>query len=403
MGQDEAVNLEVRPLAADDADAARQLSFEAFGVPPTPPTEPARIDEPGRTSFGSFHDGVLVAKAVDRAYDSYFGGVAVPTAGIAGVTVAAEARGQGLLAPVLDALLRAARDRGAVVSGLFPTAPRIYRRFGYEVVTSLDTVEVPTSVLASVARPVSARTRRAVPGDFDAIRTVYDAWAVEQNGPLSRRGVSFPAGAEDFLGSYTGVTVAVDEAGSVCGYASWRRGEGFGEKAMIDVADLLATTADGYRALLSTIGSFSSVTAHTRLRVSGDDLVRSFLPTAHWRRTRTLPYMVRVVDVPTAFALRRYPPGLTADLAFRLTGDFLAENNTGYRIVVAGGRAECTITDSADPDRVLTPQGLSLAYAGAQSSANLRAAGHLTGGTAAEDQDWDAALGGRQVHIRDFY
>jgi predicted acetyltransferase len=113
--------------------------------------------------------------------------------------------------------------------------------------------------------------------------------------------------------------------------------------------------------------------------------------------------MIRVLDVPAAFALRRYPPGLTADLAFRLTGDFLAENNTGYRVAVAGGQAECTVDVGADPDRILTPQGLALAYAGTQSSANLRALGHLAGGTATEDLDWDAALGGRQVHIRDFY
>ena len=93
-----------------------------------------------------------MAKAIDRAFDSYFGGVAVPTSGIAGVTVAAESRGQGALTPLFDALLRAARDRGAVVSGLFPTAPRIYRRFGYEVVTDLETIELPTHVLG-VGRP----------------------------------------------------------------------------------------------------------------------------------------------------------------------------------------------------------------------------------------------------------
>ena len=403
MGQDEPVDFDVRPLTAKDAGAARQLGFEAFGVPTAPPTEPAQVDQPGRVSFGAFRGDVLVAKAVDRAFDSYFGGALVPTSGIAGVTVAAETRGQGTLAPLPGALLRAARDRGAGVSGLFAPAPRLYRRFGYELVTSLDTVEVPTSVLASVARPVSIRTRRAVAGDLDAIRAVYDAWAVVQNGPLSRRGVSFPATAEDFLGEFTGVTVALDEAGVICGYASWRRGEGFGEQALIDVADLLATTMDGYRALLNTIGSFSSVTARTQLRVSGDDRARFFVPTAHWRRTLTLPYMVRVLDVPAAFALRRYPPGLTADLSFRLTGDFLAENNTEYRLVVTGGQAQCTVAGSADADRLLTPQGLALAYAGAQSSANLRALGHLAGGSIEEDLDWDAALAGRQVHIRDFY
>ena len=78
---------------------------------------------------------------------------------------------------------------------------------------------------------------------------------------------------------------------------------------MIAVSDLMATSADGYRALLATVGSFSSVTARTTLRTSGLDLVRLFLPTAHWRRTPTLPYMIKVLDVPGAIGLRRYPPG----------------------------------------------------------------------------------------------
>ena len=393
----------VRRLAAEDAEAARRLGSEAFGVPTTPPTEPARVDQPGRTWFGAFGGAELMATAIDRVYDSYFGGVAVPTSGIAGVTVAAESRGQGALAPLFAALLRTARDRGAAVSGLFPTAPRIYRRFGYEVVTDLDTIELPTHVLGSIPRPAAVRTRRAVAADFDAIRAVYDTWAVAQNGPLSRRGVSFPATSGEFRDSFTGVTVAVDEAGEVCGYASWERGEGFGEDAVIAVSDLLATSADGYRALLATVGSFSSVTARTTLRTSGLDPVRLFLPTAHWRRTQTLPYMIKVLDVPAAVGLRRYPPGLSAELSFRLTGDFLTENDAAYQVSISAGYAECTKEDDPEDDRGLTPHGLALLYAGAQSSANLRAAGHLIGGDLADDLDWDAAFGGRQAHIRDFY
>ncbi len=48
---------------------------------------------------------------------------------------------------------------------------------------------------------------------------------------------------------------------AICGYASWNRGQGYGEQAVISVADLLATSADGYRALLAMVGSFASVTA----------------------------------------------------------------------------------------------------------------------------------------------
>lgn len=392
----------VRPLVAGDAAAARQLGFEAFGVPSTPPTELARIDQPGRTWFGAFDGDVLVGQLIDRAYDSWFGGTLVPTSGIAGVTVAAEHRGRGALTPLFEEVLAYARKRGAAISGLFPSAPRIYRRFGYELIADYVSVELAMASLTAVPRPDSVRIRRAGLEDVDPIRACYDAWASAQNGPLSRRGVSFPATAEEFLGSFTGVTVAEDSDGVVCGYASWNRGGDWGEKAAIAVSDLLATTPDGYRALLGAIGSFASITGVCRIDTSGFDLLRLFLPTLVWRVVGRTPYMIKILDVPTAISIRRYPLGLERELRFRLHGDFLADNDGGYAISISGGRGECT-RDDHDDDRVITPHGLALLYAGVQSCANLRAAGQLTGGEVDQDLDFDAAFGGRQAHIRDFY
>lgn len=398
------MRLTVRALTDADAAAARQLGFEAFGVPSSPPVEPASVSQPGRAWFGAFDHAKLAARMVDRDYDSFFGGTAISTSGIAGVTVAAEYRGQGLLTALLAETLASARGRGAMISTLFPTAPGIYRRFGYEVVADFRTVEAPTQALAAAAvRSGGARlaTRRAGAADFDAIRTVYDAWAREQNGPLTRRGVSFDATAEQFVEDFTGVTVAVDASDVVQGFASWRRGQGYGEDAVLEVSDLLATSAAAYRALLMAIGSFSSVTSRTRIDTSGDDLVRSFLPSAHWRVVDSTPYMLKLLDVEGAMSARRYPPGFSGRLGFSLTGDFLSDLDGSYVLEVGDGRGRCT-RGGAD-DRTFTPQGLALLYAGTQSSANLRTADHLRGGDAAADLVWDALFGGRQQHIRDYF
>ena len=104
-----------------------------------------------------------------------------------------------MLTPLFAETLRHARDRGALISTLFPTASRIYRKFGYEVIADFVTVELPTTALAAVPRPDAIQTRRADLSDFDRIREIYDAWAIAQNGPLSRRGASFTATAEEFL------------------------------------------------------------------------------------------------------------------------------------------------------------------------------------------------------------
>ena len=393
----------VRPLDPADpaADAARRLGWEAFGMPSTPPAEPARLDGPGMAWFGAFEGGALVARMVDRDFHSWFGGALVPTSGIAGVTVAAEARGRGTLTPLFTATLGHARERGAVLSTLYPTAPGIYRGFGYELVADFVTVQVPTTAFTAVARPAAGTTtRRATGDDLEALRAVYDGWAGAQDGPLSRRGVSFDATAAELVSEPDGVSLAEDESG-VVGYAAWNRGQGYGEAAALEVTDLFARTADGYRALLRLLGSFASVAPTTRVDTSGDDLARLVLPSVGWRVHSTSPYMLRVLDVPGAFEARQYAPSITAELDFALEGDFLAGLDGAYRLSIADGRAACTRVPRSD--RVLTPRGLSLLYAGAQSSANLRVAGHLRGGDPARDADWDSLAGGRQLHVRDYF
>ncbi len=394
--------LTVRPLEADDADPSRTLGFEAFGMPSSPPTEPASLDQPGRTFHGVFDDGRLVGRLADRAYDSWFGGVQVPTCGIAGVTVALEDRGRGALRPLFAAALTAAKERGAAVSGLFPSAARIYRRLGYELVSDYRTIKVSTAELAAVPTADKVTTRRAAVDDLPAVRQVYDTWAAAQNGPLTRRGVSFPASDADLLDDFDGITLAENGAGQVLGYASWDRGQHYDERGTLEVSDLLALTADGYRSLLQALGSYSSVAPNTKIDTSGDDLARLFLPGRAWETVSSDPYMIAIIDVPAALDRRGYPWFLSARLGFRVAGDLVAGIDGAYRLEVADGIGTCVPADHTD-DRTFHPRGLALLYAGVQSCANLRWAGLLVGGRPEQDAVWDTLFGGRQFHIRDYY
>lgn len=391
-----------RLLTADDLDASIRLAEEAFGTFPagTPLPTAADFPPPGRHTWGTFEDGRLVARVMGREYHSWFHGRAVPTCGIAGVAVVAEHRGEGLLTDLMRATLDEARDRGEVVSTLFPTAPGIYRPFGYELVGSYDAVEVPTGELAAVRRPAGTVTRRATAADFDTVRDLYDRWASGQNGPLTRRGVSFPTSAEEFVAAFTGVTLAVDEAGEVVGYCSWDRGTGYDASATIEVADLIAMTADGYRALWRVLGSYSTVTGQVRVHTSGDDLARLVLPGASWQVTGRHPYMLRVHDV--AGALTGIAAAPATELTLTVTGDPLGTADGHHRLRVVEGRTVCEPAQAGAASPVLDVRGLALAYAGAQSTPNLRMAGLLTG-PADHDATIDALLGGRQVHIRDYF
>lgn len=394
--------LTTRPLTRDDFDQSMALIREAFGDLPPGATPPSADDfpRPGYHAFGTFDDGHLVARVVTREYYSWFGGSAVPTGGIAGVAVSAERRGEKLLDELFRVVLEdGLRERGEAVSTLFCTAPGIYRKFGYELVSSYDTVEVPAATLARIGAPAGVRTRRATPNDFDAVCEVYDAWAAEQNGPLTRRGPSFPADARAFIDAFTGVTLAVDHAGDVVGFASWRRGRGSGDSSTLEVFDLLALSGDAYGALWRVLGSFGSVVGQVRLCTSGHDVARLWLPSAHWKVVEREPYMLRVHDVPGAFAGRDWP--VDGDVAFSVAGDHVGTTNGDWRLVIERGKATCALAAAADGP-VLTPGGLALAWAGAQTCANLRMAGHLSGGME-NDEALDRVLVPRPIHIRDYF
>lgn len=387
--------LSPRPLEADDLPRMLALSREAFGDIPagSAPPDPADFPRPGRHSWGSFDTDLLAATVMRREYDSWFHGRRVPTNGIAGVAVSPEHRGAGLLDDLMAAVLdEGVRERGEVISTLFPTAPGIYRRYGYEVVSSYDTVEIPTSRLAAVPKPERTTIRRATAADFEAVRRTYATWAASQNGPLTRDGASFPDDADAFLAAFTGVSVAETDS-EVVGYASWHRGAGYDSTATLQIADLVALSRDAALALWRLFASFDTVTGHVRLRTSGRDSARLVLPFADWPVVHSHPYMLRVHDVAGAFT------GLVPDrqLDFSVDGDLLETTNGHWSLTPDG---EVAAGSPGGP--TFAPRGLALFYAGAASCADLRMAGLLTGDTG-HDRTLDTLLDSRQLHIRDYF
>lgn len=392
---------QTRPVTYDDLDAVLALSVEAYGALPDGFARPERESYPlpGRHLWGTFDGERLVARVMGREYHSWFHGVPVATCGIASVAVATEERGQGLLDPLVAAVLTEARSRGELISGLFPTAPGIYRRFGYEIVTTYDEVSFPTARLATIPAEPTVTLRRAVEADFDAVREVYDAWAVGHNGLLTRRGTSFPADAAGWLAAFTGVSLAfVDDR--LVAFAAWNRGRGYDDSAVISIEDFVSLHAPATRALWRLFGSFSSVTGKVTLTTSGSDVVRLALPFLDWPVVKSIPYMLRIDDVAGALTGLHLPG--SGSVSFEVAGDLLEHPNGAYTLTVGDGVSTCERSSSTDGVPVFAPRGLALLYSGAQSCAAIRAAGLLSGDTST-DLALDGFFGARTPHIRDYY
>lgn len=397
----------IRPAQNSDADklASARLSSEAFGYSlPTDPGDLGPLDAPGQTMYLAERDGVVVGKARDLHYDSWFGGCVVPTSGVASVTVATEERGRGTMRAVMLELMRGARERGAAVSTLVPTAPAAYRPCGHESITTYEHLRLPTASLAPVTRG-SGTTRRATAADRPALAAVYDAWARAQNGPLTRRGPAF--GDPDQVFQTHAITLALDPAGETVGYAAWKHTGGYYGGGLLEVDDLVATTLDGYRLLLGALGSSAAVAPTTELLSSGSsglDLLRLVVPGRSWPAAEIDHYMLAVLDVVAAFEARGYVDGIDTTVRFGVGGAPLAGVDGTYELAVEAGRGRCRrLADVVDAGEVpvFDARGLALWFAGAQSCANIAAVGGLTGAPA--PGLLDALMGGRQVHIRDSF
>lgn len=277
--------MQIRRLVEADHEALVAVRVPAFGAPGTVPG--GRVEHPAFERWGLFLGAELVATATRKPYASWFSGQQVPTAGIAGVAIAPEHRGRGLLRPLMEHVLADARDQGDVVSTLFASDTGIYRSLGYRTVGAMDTIEAPATSLHGFRRWHDLR--RATGADVPTIKRLYAEWACRHDGPLTRESAEF---VDDvWLADLTAVTLVLDDAEEPIAYAGWNRSPGDGADAFVDAEDLIWTDPSALESLLWMFGTFSTVAPTIRFDTSGDELT-SVLPESTVRQHRPYDLLV---------------------------------------------------------------------------------------------------------------
>lgn len=384
------MTLDIRPVTENDHDQLKALLVEAFGSTNSDENWEG-LTRPGQSRWGAVVDGRLVATINHREFTSWFRGVEVPTAGITGVSIATEFRGQGLLGPLLDELVRHARSRGEHIATLFATATGIYRAHGFARILQVANVQLPVASLSRIRGTLALR--RATTTDHQLLDDLYTRWARQHDGPLTRQGSAF-ARPHPQLKDANGITIVEGDDGPR-GYVAWKRGaSGDWAASAIEVPELIALDDAAARTALAAIASFDSVASHVRLYTPGDvDPLRWLLPQNAWSPlTDAEPYMLRVLH-PTALSALPAPPGVTATLPFTVDDD-------NWVAQVADGRIHVE-PDARGRGRRVSPGGLAVTFAGALPSRGQRSVGLLFG----DDRDdalWDLVFtSGRQLAVRD--
>ncbi len=299
----------------------------------------------------------------------YFGGTSVPLAGIAAVGVAPDARGRGLAKAMLLKTLEELRET-TPIAGLYASTTTLYRSCGFEQAGTAMWFSAP---LASFPRGDRALACNALePRVHAPLHAAYDKRAKEWTGHLERTTAIW----ERVVDPYDDVAYAYSVGDREGHIVFLQKPAAESIHFRVIVRDLVMTTHASAQRLLGFLHDLRSLAQEITWRGCAADPLLSLLPEQTHTVKRHERWMLRVLDVERALAMRVYP-GITAEVHLAVHDkDFPA--NGGRRIfTVEGGHGSAKTGGRGDV--TLDVRGLAALYSGFATPHTLRAAGLLDG------------------------
>jgi predicted acetyltransferase len=377
--------LPVRPATPDDFPKASALLFGLFHRAHDQEAQDLdrRVWEADRTLVVADGEDV-VAHTFAAARDLSVPGAVLPAAHITGVGVAPTHRRRGLLTRLMRRQLRDLHDAGREpLAVLWASEARIYPRFGYGLASTRLDLTINTREVRLPPATAEGRLRVGAPADlYPELTKVYDTLRPERPGWSSRNDAWWAqvlADSPGGRGSDTERRVVLHEGeGGVDGYALWRSKGNWtatGPNAEVHVTEVAAADPVVYAALWRFLLGIDLVRKVTYGFAAVDDPLLYLASDPRQLDTHFSDALwARVVDLPAAFAARRY--ACDVDVVFEVSDPLLPENTGRWRVAGGPGGATCERT-TADADLACDIADLSAAYLGGTSLAALAAAGRV--------------------------
>ena len=331
-------------------------------------------------------DGLVVGHIDAFTRELTVPGAVLPAAHVSGVGVLPTHRRRGLLNRMMHRQLRELADAGREpVAVLWASETSIYPRYGYGPAASrlfLDVMNREVRLPAPPEKP-SGRLRMAEPESLLAdMAKVYEQLRPGRVGWSSRDDrwwqhvIGDPKDHRD--GATKRYAVVHEGPGGPTGYALWRVKDEFtvhGPNAEVQVREVAAADPETYLALWRFLLGID-LTRRVTSRLAALDEPLLYLVDEPRRLGPSFvdALWVRLIDVPTALAARRYAAAV--DVVVEVTDPILTRNTGRWRLTGGPDGAMCTAT--TDPaDLACSVTELGAAYLGGTSLAALAAAGRV--------------------------
>jgi predicted acetyltransferase len=321
-----------------------------------------------------------------RAYKmaEVINGTLMPMMGLASVAVSPDGRRRGIGRQMCRYALAMARERGDLVSVLYPFRQDFYKSLGWGLVGELRSFRFRPESLSLDDN--SLQVRMATADDEEGIHACYDRMARGGNGPILRSPYVWK-----HLFSDAATHAIVYHKDGVRGYAIITYGQGTTrENRPLFIRELLAESRDAYCGLLGWISEQRDLWREVRYDARVDerfDLRLSEPRPPGERHARMLwdPVarvirgpMLRIVNVPAALMRRSYPEDVRLLIKLTVYDSEIQDNHGECRVEIQHGRAEVgrwSSADKADVQMFTTIANLSQIFAGELSATDAVSVG----------------------------
>jgi predicted acetyltransferase len=363
--------MEIREITRDEVEARFYLGTQAFG---NGNRDMGHYHDPNRAtmdSYGVYDERGLQAKIEVVSFQTHLGpDVVVPMGGVAGVACLPASRGKGYVGEGLKYALAQMRDRGQVISCLFPFSYDFYRRFGWEWTGERREYTVPTTICK--LDPATEQVRAATPADREAIIGCYTRYARGYRGMTQRDEKLWNRILHDSKDRFT-YTYLYEQGGQVEGYLTYRGGK----REETELKDFICLTPRALRGLLGLLRRHDMQVDRFKWAAPGNDGLWSQLTHGEVETTLAPSCQSRIVDVPYALAAWRPDPRVRGVVHIAVRDAQAPWNEGIWQIEFEAGRVDVRSTHE-EPQVGLDIQALTQGYFGTPTLDSVRQSERLT-------------------------
>ena len=373
-----ASGVKVRQLKDGEFDSFFRAVDFGFGndTPQSRLDQERRIFEDERAFVALDGDQIVGTTAAQSVPMTVPGGAAVPTAGIAYVSVKPTHRRRGILTAMMDRQLGESRERGDVLAALWPSETPIYGRFGFGMAAPMENWSIARS-RAAFSGSIEFPGRLTIMSPDDAkphLQQAYEAARLIWPGMLARAenwwGFLLADPEHERRGATPKIHTVYRDGDSCEGYVTYRINPKDGPS--LEIEELVWTTVAAHRALWNYCLSVDLMKTIKYWNLPPDDPLPWMLHDS--RRLRRKPIdglWIKLMDVRAALAARTY--SAEGRSVIRVHDDVSEWNDGAYLLEAGSDGASCVATNEA-ADIELSVADLAATYLGGVSFTTLRAA-----------------------------